>query len=130
MRRVVAVISARPCIHVNHAARRDHKMARVTNAVGKNGRAKTGRQCHTAIVAWASLSFGGLSWAETVFSVRPRAACPQRGQRDDDERKRFVRGGESHEASRRLERRIPESRGVLISRLAQYFVVSEFGSRH
>ena len=42
MRRIIAVVFARPGVNVKHAARPNHHVAGVTNAIRKYRRAKTG----------------------------------------------------------------------------------------
>ena len=56
VRLVVAVVFARPCVHVDHAVRRNHHVPRMANAVGKNRRAKTGRQLQPTVIVRARLA--------------------------------------------------------------------------
>src|SRR6202035_1764678 len=93
MRRVVAVVAAGPGVDVDGSVRSDSQMACMTDTVGKNGRAKAGRQRKAAVIL-RTCRFG--LCRGVALRVRPGAACAAGAEHRDCKPEISVTSGKDH----------------------------------
>ena len=67
VRRVIAVVLARPGVDVKHSVWRDYHVAGVTNAVSEDGCAKTSGQLQPAVIIGACLASCSCAHAGLLF---------------------------------------------------------------
>ena len=80
VRLVVAVILTGPGVYIHHSARRHRHVPRVTDAVGENGRAKTGRQLEAGVIVRARGATGCGQQRRTVLQGKRGNGCVKRDE--------------------------------------------------
>src|SRR5580658_2606630 len=78
--RVVAIVFTGPGVYINHSARRDRHVPRVTDAVGEDRRAKTRRQLQAAVIVRACGAHCSREDRGTIPSRENKAPRVQRGE--------------------------------------------------